>query len=581
MKPERKEHILPGLVGAFLGSLIGVACIVGLGQMGYVASLSGVVMAVCAIKGYSLLAGTMSRKGAVISCIFTVIMTYFGNRLDFAVSVARLAEVDVFTAFQAMSRLLDEGYINAGAYWGNLVLLYLFTLLGAVPALMAAFRRATPVSIPPEQPDGQAAAPSAAVMENAQVQVYPFAGLSWTLRLRLSLCLPLLLPIVLIVAVFFALYSRDGESLNSNIPLICGMLGATIGLIVSAVWMLIRLHPLQSLQFVFVRLGGELWRVDLARLNRMEPYRFTTKTGAVRVLRWEILTEEEQRRAKSAIERAIGSIRAGEIMPDSLLRQYVLYLPDPRLEKETKWTWNISYALNTPAGPRRRTMTIGKVYPGLAPAPGTTPPEGPVPARWSAVLLPLVLTILLALAGWGIGMSLSGQWDSGVKEPSIAQVRPDSFVVYEQNGIRFQIDSTFQDVDGMGQFMDPATETVYMIGVFPGADEDNTMDALLAPIGESRMLDTFRDFSFAYPYEEKDLVELEAEDGAVYQHNLLTIHFTDGQTLHNAVSLANSGTLIQILAIQDSQDQEEQVMGMIRYLLTTLSQTTGQEGISA
>ncbi len=55
MKPERKENVLAGLVGAFLGSLIGVACIVGIGQMGYVASISGLVMAVCAIKGYSLL----------------------------------------------------------------------------------------------------------------------------------------------------------------------------------------------------------------------------------------------------------------------------------------------------------------------------------------------------------------------------------------------------------------------------------------------------------------------------------------------------------------------------------------------
>ena len=95
------------------------------------------------------------------------------------------------------------------------------------------------------------------------------------------------------------------------------------------------------------------------------------------------------------------------------------------------------------------------------------------------------------------------------------------------------------------------------------------------------MLDTFQDFSFAYPYEEEDFVALEAEDGAVYQHNLLTIHFTDGQALHNAVSLSNSGTLIQVLAIQDSSDEEEQVMGMIQYLLTTLSQTSGQGGISA
>lgn len=571
MKPEKRENVLTGLVGAFLGSLIGVACIVGIGQLGYVASISGVVMAVCAIKGYALLGGAMSRKGAVISCVLTVIMTYFGNRLDFAVSVARLAEVDVFAAFHAMGELLDGGYINTAAYWGNLVLLYLFTLLGAVPALISAFRRATPVSMPQERVSGMTAVLAAEEPEASTMQLYPFAGMSWTRRLRLSLCLPLLLPVVVIVAVILLLYARSGESLNSSIPVTSALLGATIGLLASAVWMPVRLSAFQSLQFVFVRMDGELWRVDLAKLNCIEPYRFSTKSSAIRLLRWDILTKEEQQRARAAMERAIRSIRAGEIMPDSMLRRIVLYLPDPQLEKENKWIWKISYALNTPTGSRRKKMAIGKVYPGFAPVLETTAPEGPVPACWSAVFLPLVLTLVLALVGWGIGLSLSGQPADIGNETSIPEVRPESVGAYEQSGVRFQVDSTFQDLDGAGSFMDPATGTVYMIGVQPGADAETAMDVLLGPIGDARMMDTYQDFSFAYSQEAEDLVDLVAEDGTVYQHNLLTIHFTDGQAFHSAVSLSDSGTLIQVMAIQDIWDEEEHVMGMIQYLLTTLT----------
>lgn len=572
--------MLAGLVGSFLGSLIGVACIVGIGQLGYIASISGVVMAVCAIKGYTLLGGTMSRKGAVISCILTVIMTYFGNHLDFAVTVSRAAEVDVFTAFQAIGELLDSGYLNAAAYWGNLVMLYLFTLLGAVPTLLSAFRQATPVSMPQAPVDGTDAVPSTETAESS-AQFYPFAKLSWTRHLRLSLCLPLLLPIIAIIVAAFFLSIHSEQSLNASIPLISALLGATIGLLVSAVWMLIRLYPLQSPQLIFVRMDGELWRVDLAKLNRIEPFRFTTKTGAIQALRWEILTEEEQQRARSAIERAIRSIRAGEVMPDSILRRIVLYLPAPRLEKETKWTWTISYALNTAAGASRKNMTIGKVYSGLVPAPGATAQEGPVPARWSSVLLPLGLTLLLTLAGLGAGLSLAGWPENtsgsggGETDASIAETQPESFVRYEQNGVCFQVDSTFEDLDGAGQFMDPATGTIYMIGVLPGADQETALDVLLAPLGDSRMLDTYHDFSFAYPHEEKDLVELEAEDGTLYQHNLLTIHFTDGQAFHSAVSLSDSGTLIQIMAIQDDLDEESRVQGVIRYLLTTLTVTGG------
>lgn len=271
MKPERKENVLAGLVGAFLGSLIGVACIVGIGQMGYVASISGLVMAVCAIKGYSLLGGTMSRKGAVISCVLTVIMTYFGNRLDFAVSVARAAEVDVFTAFQAMGLLLDEGYLNAAAYWGNLVLLYLFTLLGAVPTLITAFHRASPVSIPPEHPSGEAQTPSVEDAENSQTQLCPFAGLSWTLRLRLSLCLPLLVPVIVIIGSSLLLSAHSQQGLNSSISFVSALLGAAVGLIVSLVWMMCRLYPLQSPQLVFVRTDGELWREQPPRRARRRP----------------------------------------------------------------------------------------------------------------------------------------------------------------------------------------------------------------------------------------------------------------------------------------------------------------------
>ena len=40
----REDNPIAGLVGALLGSLIGVACIVLVSQLGYVAAVSGLVM---------------------------------------------------------------------------------------------------------------------------------------------------------------------------------------------------------------------------------------------------------------------------------------------------------------------------------------------------------------------------------------------------------------------------------------------------------------------------------------------------------------------------------------------------------
>lgn len=572
MKAERRENVLTGLIGAFLGSLIGVACIVAIGQLGYVASISGVIMAVCAIKGYELLGGAMSRKGAVIACILIVLMTYLGNRLDFAVTVARLVGTDIFSTFQALNELFDAGYLNVGAYWGNLVMLYLFTLLGAVPTLITAFRRATPVSIPPAGA-GNAGEQPAAVTETP-AKIYPFAGLSWTRAVRLSIALPLLLVVAVMVAVLL-FYVND-----QSIPMILAMLGCLIGMLISGVWMLVRLAAVQGMKYVFVRTDGELWRVDLAKLNRIEPYRFSTKIGAVRDLRWDILTEEEQQRARSAIERAIRSIRAGEIMPGSMLYQIVLYLPDLRVEKETKWVWKISYALNNGTGGRRKTMMIGKSYLDFAPTPDTTAPDGPLPVQWSALIISLALTVLLAAAGYGIGLAFSGGTAGSPNDIDLSEVQPESVVFYEQNGVRFQVDSSFQidDDDEIGQLTDPDTGTVYMVSVMWGCDSEAALDILLGAISEFRMDDTFERFSFAYPSAEEDLIELPAEDGTLYQHNLLTIYFSDGQMLHNAVSLSDDGLLIHVMALQNGQDSEEHVKGVIRHLLTTLTASGAASG---
>ncbi len=137
---RKGENVVGGIVGALLGSLIGVACIVLISQLGYVAALSGLVMAVCALKGYEMLAGRLSRVGVAISSVVMLAMTYFGNQLDWALLVMRELGIDFVTAFQSIPLLLKQQVIESSTYWGNLVMLYLFLLLGAVPTVVAALK---------------------------------------------------------------------------------------------------------------------------------------------------------------------------------------------------------------------------------------------------------------------------------------------------------------------------------------------------------------------------------------------------------------------------------------------------------
>ena len=128
MEVKKRENVLAGIVGAFLGSLIGVACIVIVGQMGYVASICGLVMAVCSLKGYEMLSGGLGKTGAAVSFVLMLIMTYLANQLEWAITASSALEIGIWEAFRAVPALREAGAIEDRAYWGGLAMLYLFTL---------------------------------------------------------------------------------------------------------------------------------------------------------------------------------------------------------------------------------------------------------------------------------------------------------------------------------------------------------------------------------------------------------------------------------------------------------------------
>ena len=81
-KAQKKENIVGGIVGALLGSLLGMLSVLILSQLGYVAALSVVIMAVCVLKGYEMLGGKLTKKAVVISAVIMILMTYFADRVD-------------------------------------------------------------------------------------------------------------------------------------------------------------------------------------------------------------------------------------------------------------------------------------------------------------------------------------------------------------------------------------------------------------------------------------------------------------------------------------------------------------------
>ena len=78
----------------------------------------------------------LSTRGIVVCCVLILLMTYFDYRLDWAILASREFAVSNGLAYQSVPLLLSEGVIIASSYWGNLALVYLFVLLGAVPTIL-------------------------------------------------------------------------------------------------------------------------------------------------------------------------------------------------------------------------------------------------------------------------------------------------------------------------------------------------------------------------------------------------------------------------------------------------------------
>ena len=552
---KKRENVAAGVVGAFLGSLVGVACMVVLGQVGYVASISGFLMAICALKGYELLSGSFSKKGAVVTVILLVVMTYLGNRLDWAVSVASFYEVGIYDAFLAVGYLLEIGAIKGTSYWSNLIMLYLFTLMGAVPAIKNGLRGQQEMCADTAALQEQEAPESDLTFYHAQRRWMHPLGIS----IFLSIIPGILIGVILLGA---AIFLENRGSANTAI-----LTGGTGALFAATLVMCIAFPSMPLLRagdWLFIRKDKTLWRVGLQQLNMIDAYRFTSRSGAFVALRWEKLQPKEQERLKASACRAIADINSNASC-NRLLIQAVLPLTDLQLVKETNWSWKVRCRM----GNRSKKLTIAKAYEHFCPVPYGEPACGPVPYRWGFTGLMLLLVLLLTGLGGGFGYAMTGGFASTTTKKAVKAITPDTTAAYEQNGISYLVDGTFQELEE-GSYLDARTNTQYSISVYYGADEDKAVDMLLQPIGEFRMDAAFDNFRFEHAGSQSTLNPLTAADGTVYQHELLSVYFTDGRALHTGVALSDDGLLVVVKASQKNKKEEDKVKGCLLFILESI-----------
>lgn len=97
--------------------------------------------AVCALKGYELLGGKLTKKGVIISAVLMIVMTYVGDRVDWAIMIARELETDVFYGYRLLPLLLSEEVIDMTQLRAGTGTLYALLLVGAIPTIQNAMRK--------------------------------------------------------------------------------------------------------------------------------------------------------------------------------------------------------------------------------------------------------------------------------------------------------------------------------------------------------------------------------------------------------------------------------------------------------
>ena len=135
-KPAEKQgDLLMGLLGALIGSALGGLSIFLLLKMEVVASVSGLITAFCALKGYEILGGKISKFGVFLSMLIMLATPWLAHEIYWATEIMDVFGVGFADAFESVGYMVDSD-----VYTENLVMLYAFTILGGAAMVFNAFK---------------------------------------------------------------------------------------------------------------------------------------------------------------------------------------------------------------------------------------------------------------------------------------------------------------------------------------------------------------------------------------------------------------------------------------------------------
>lgn len=144
-EPAALSNPITGIIGALVGSILGVVLWVVIYHMGYIASIAGLAIIFCALKGYEILGRSLDKKGVVISSVIALVMVFVANHMawtyEFYVELKDWLDMTFVEMFKIMPDLIKEADA-VKEYLSDLGFGYVLTLIGGVSTIINKFKSA-------------------------------------------------------------------------------------------------------------------------------------------------------------------------------------------------------------------------------------------------------------------------------------------------------------------------------------------------------------------------------------------------------------------------------------------------------
>lgn len=136
-----KQNIFLGIIGAFVGALLGSVLWIVIYRLGYVAAIAGIAIAWCACKGYAMLSKGKDMKAAIIPTIIALIVVTLAHFFCWGLEIYNVySEVLDITMIDAMLSVPEIAFTSEIIldFLRDLAIGYVTVIVGAFPFIRRA-----------------------------------------------------------------------------------------------------------------------------------------------------------------------------------------------------------------------------------------------------------------------------------------------------------------------------------------------------------------------------------------------------------------------------------------------------------